>query len=121
VGGGLSARDVGGSAKKTRAVAAMHYRNPAVSFKSRLEAGAGNWRVGNGEQQIEVARSGADTHQDARAASASRSSAELAGASITIGRTVNRRQGGPRANEEPAPIQGQARLGLSSLADLRAG
>jgi hypothetical protein len=38
---------------------------------------------GNGELQIEVARRGADTHQDARASPASHSSARFAGASIT--------------------------------------
>jgi hypothetical protein len=42
----------------------------------------GSSEGGNGEQQIEGARRGAGTRQEARAASASRSSAHFVGASI---------------------------------------
>jgi hypothetical protein len=68
--------------KKARTVAAMHYPKRSDSFQSRHEAGAGYRRVGNGELQIDVARRGANTRQDAPADSASYSSAHFAGASI---------------------------------------
>lgn len=69
--------------RKTPVVAAMHYRKRSDSFQCRPGAGEARLEGGNGEQQSEVARCGADTPENARADDqASRSSAYL-GASVS--------------------------------------
>jgi hypothetical protein len=68
------------------------------SFQPRLKLGTLVEGVSNGEQQIEVACRGADTHQEARAASAPHSSAAW------IARVLRKQSAGPK------PVIGDALL-----------
>jgi hypothetical protein len=91
--------------KKDQTVAAIHYRNRSDSFQSRHKAGAGNRRGGNGELQIEGARRGAGTRQEARADSASRSSAHFVDSQGVDPRSLNWKTSSPgkARDRSPAP------------------
>jgi hypothetical protein len=91
--------------QKAQPVAAMHYRKRSDSFQSRHKAGTANRRGGNGELQIEGARRGAGTRQDARANSASHSSAHFVNSQGVDPRSLNWKISSPgkARDRSPAP------------------